>query len=130
MGVMCKSPAETRKGMILTTNDSYKHPRNVKIRSKRQKTPRRYAKQMLLKRNVLKNHHQPPISMLHHLAIHLQDALDSESSNIGLNSLVDVAVEVDKGVPGVEDHTEGWGGRVNEDALHVVAAGTGAHGLN
>lgn len=29
------SPAETRKGMILTTNNSYKHLRNVDIRNKR-----------------------------------------------------------------------------------------------
>ena len=60
---------------------------------------------------------------------HLQLADDGESSDIGGDSLVDVAIQVDEGVPGVESNAESRVGRVDDCAVDVVASGAGSDGL-
>ena len=71
-----------------------------------------------------------PVFMSHRHVVHLvQLAFDSEFSNIDGGCLVGVAIQVDIGVPGVEDNTKGRCGLVDNDTLYVVATSSWADSL-
>ena len=70
-----------------------------------------------------------PASILYHHVVDLELALNGESSDIDGGCLVDVAIQVDKSVPGVEDDAVVRCGLVDDDTLYVVATSSWADGL-